>query len=137
MQMRKAKYLLTAVILFAVFAGCKKATDYHPILYFTGTEQSPETKFTVDGPSVIGISITCSNKVSKDIGISFKIKPELLDAYNDLKRTTYKLLPAGSYILNASSVVIKAGVNVSNPATFSITSLANFREGVTYCVPIS
>src|SRR5262249_30189196 len=136
--MIKTKYFFLVAILFsASFFSCRKPADYHPALYFTGTEQSPAVKFTVDGPTNYGVSVTSSVKVNKDITVNIQLKPELIDAYNSLKGTTYKPLPQGSYQLPTTSVVISNGSSVSAPAMFSITSLNDFQEGVTYCVPIS
>ena len=136
--MIRTKYLFAALMLLSFFfINCRKAIHYHPVLYFTGTEQAPELKFTIDGPSNIGISITCSHKVTKDITVNFKVKPELLDSYDSLKGTAYQFLPAGSFNLEATSVVIPNGLNVSAVSKFSILSIADFQEGVTYCVPIS
>lgn len=135
--MIKAKYLLSILLLVVFSFGCRKALEYHPVLYFSGTEQFPEVKFTVDGPSNLGVSITCSNKVTKDITIGFQIKPDLLDAYNKLKGTSYQPLPANSYNLTKTSATIKSGTNVSDVAQFAITSTVDFKEGVTYCMPIT
>jgi hypothetical protein len=136
--MKKAKYLLLVLIVSAgFFTGCRKGADYHPALYFTGTEQSPTVKFTVDGPTAYGVSITSSIKVSKDVTVNVQLKPELIAVYNDLKGTTYKPLPQGSYELSTTSVVIRNGSSVSEAAMFRILSLNDFLEGVTYCVPIS
>ena len=134
----KAIYSFAVMILLAgIFTGCQKATKYHPALYFTGTEQFPEKKISIEGPVDVDVSITSSIVVSKDISVKIKIQPELLDAYNDLKGTAYKFLPDGSFSISATDLVIRNGVNISDVAKFSITTLANFLEGVTYCVPIT
>lgn len=135
--MIKAKYLLTVLAIIGMIAGCRKPLEYHPVLYFTGTEQFPEVKFTVDGPSNIGISITSSQQTNSDVTVNFQVRPELLNAYNEDKGTAYQMLPAGSFELATTSVTIKAGLNVSDVSQFKITSIADFKEGVTYCVPIS
>jgi hypothetical protein len=135
--MIKAKYLFTALAIISLCIGCHKALQYHPVLYFTGTEQFPEVKFTVDGPSNIGLSITASDKTTKDVTVNFRIRPELLDSYNEEKGTSYQFLPQGSFELSTTSLTIKGGVNVSDPAQFKITSTNDFKEGVTYCVPVS
>lgn len=136
--MRKSTYLLPVFLLIAgLFTGCKKGVDYHPALFFTGTELIPETKFTIDGPASIGVSVTSSVKVDRDINVTIDVKPELVDAYNEEKGTAYEFLPAGSYDLETNSVVIKNGLSVSDPAKFSVLSLADFEEGITYCVPIT
>ena len=136
--MKNIKYFISILILLAGFSiGCKKAASYNDVIYFTGTEQVPETKFTVDGPGAIGVSITASTKVTRDITVNIKINPDLLPVYNKSHGTAYEFLPAGSYDLSAGSVTIKNGTNVSASAKFSVLSLAQFKEGTTYCVPIT
>ena len=71
------------------FMACRKGADYHPALYFTNTDQSPAIKFTVDGPTGFGVSVSSSIKVNQDITVNIHIKPELVTVYNDLKGTTY------------------------------------------------
>ena len=125
------------MLLAVLFFGCRKSATYHDVIYFTGTEQVPETRFTIDGPSGLGVSVTSSTKVSNDITAKIKVSPELLDAYNKSKGTAYKFLPDGSYTLSAESVTIKSGSSISESAAFNVTSLAQFTEGTIYCVPIS
>lgn len=135
-----ARYFFTILILLAGLSNsCRKATDYHPVLYFTDTEQFPEKRLTVDGPTSVGISVTSSVKVDHDITAKIAIHPELVQTYNQTNGTAYEFLPDGSYELTSvdNSVQIKTGTNRSESADFSILSLAQFEEGVTYCVPIS
>lgn len=133
------KYLMLVFLFAGLFAGCRKGADYHPVLYFTDTEQFPEKKMTVDGPSGIGISVTSSVKVDKDIIVKLKIDSTLLAGYNHANKTNYKFLPEGSYDLVTvnGSVVIKSGTNRSESADFSILSIDDFTEGTTYCVPVT
>jgi hypothetical protein len=134
----KFQYLpFLLALLIGIGTGCKKGADYQDKLYFTGTEQSPEVRFTVDGPSDVGISVTSSARVTKDIKVSIKVDPSLLDSYNKLQGTAYQLLPEGSYALPVNSITIKAGSTTSESAKFSVLSLDNFKEGVTYCVPVT
>lgn len=133
----KTKYIFTVLILLTgVFAGCKKSAPNRDVLYFTGTEQSPETKLTVDGPGSIGISVTSSTKVDKNIEVMLQLRPELVDTYNKATGKSYVVPPQGSYSLSAGNVVIKSGSNVSEAVKLSVTSLDGFKEGTTYCVPV-
>jgi len=134
------RYLIPIVIVLAgLLHGCRKGADYHPVLYFTDTEQFSEKMLTVDGPSSIGLSVTSSVKAGTDINVSIQSNAALLETYNKLNGTTYEFLPEGSYQLQVpnNNLVIRSGSNRSESATFSITSLASFKEGVTYCVPVS
>jgi hypothetical protein len=136
--MMKTKYPIFILIAAAViFSGCKKSLPYNDVIYFTGTETTPETKFTLDEPASIGISVTSSAKMDKDVAVSIKLDPQLVESYNNLTGKSYEFLPAGSYELSANSLVIENGSYVSESAMFSITSLDQFQEGSIYCVPIT
>ena len=68
----RSKFIIIVLALIAsTFSECRKAAGFEDAIYFTGTEQVPETKFTIDGPSSIGVSVTSSAKVDKDTKVDF------------------------------------------------------------------
>ncbi len=133
----KAKYLVLSCLLLNLLWGCKNAEPFQDAIYFSGTEKSATSKFSIDGPTSMGISVTASAKVQKDVNIKLKAAPERVDAYNQQNGKQYKPLPAGSYNLSKDAVVIKSGQNISDRILVSITSTEKFEEGVTYCLPVS
>ena len=134
----KLQYIsILLLLVMGMGTNCKKAAVYEDKLYFTGTEQIPEVRVTVDGPSDVGLTVTSSNKVNKDVTIGIQVHPELLAGYNAVQGTAYQLLPEGSYSLSDASIVLRAGSTVSEGARFSVLSLDQFKEGVTYCMPVS
>lgn len=133
----KTKYILYPVLMFSLLLSCKNADDFQDMIYFTGTEKSTTAKFAIDGPTNMGISISASTKVSGDVGVQVKAAPELIDEYNKVNDKMYKLLPEGSYDLSTTQVTISDGQSVSDQIRFSINSLEQFEEGVTYCMPIT
>jgi hypothetical protein len=137
-EIMKTKYLFTVLIVFAsLLNGCQKAVQYRDVLYFTGTEASPLTNFTIDGPASLGVSVTSSARMDKDVTVGIKIRPELVAACNEMTGKSYEFPPDGSYLLSADSVVIKNGTNVSGSAKLSVISLDKFTEGSIYCIPIT
>lgn len=133
----KTKYILYPVLIFSLLLSCKNADDFQDMIYFTGTEKSTTAKFAIDGPTNIGISITASTKVESDIAVQVKAAPEMIDGYNKANDKQYMALPEGSYDLSTTQVTITEGQNVSEQIRFSINSLDNFEEGVTYCMPVT
>lgn len=135
--MMKTKYIVILVVIIAGFiTGCQKSLPYKDVIYFSGTETTPETRFTLDAPSSIGLSVTSSAKMDQDISVSIQIQPDLVASYNALTGKSYEFLPAGSYELSTGNLVIGKGSYVSEFALFSITSLDQFTEGTIYCVPV-
>jgi hypothetical protein len=135
----KNKYLVIVFVLFTIIVtGCKEAVQYRDVLYFTGTESSPATTLTVDTvPTSLGVSVSCSEKVTKDIKINIQIDSNLVASYNKTSGKSYKFPPKGSCMLVSDSVVIKKGSNVSESSKFIIISQDQFAEGINYCVPIT
>ncbi len=137
MKLNNIVFIAAIISCVVAFTSCKKAADYRDVLYFTGTEQTPATKFTIDGPGSIGVSVTSSAKLNNDLKIHIQVQPGLLDAYNKETGKAYKFLPDGSYALSTDNIVIRSGSNVSESAAFSVTSVDNFEEGTIYCVPVT
>lgn len=136
--MKKSTYIIYILLLMGtLMQSCRKGADFHDAIYFTGTEQSPSTKFTIEGPSSMGLSVTYSAKAGADIAVNVDVVPALVESYNKKHDTKYQFLPANSYDLPTRQLLIKAGTNISDAIQFAVTSLDNFEEGVTYCVPIT
>jgi hypothetical protein len=134
----KTKYLYSVLIAASLLlVCCKKATEFKDVIYITGTETQPTTKFTIDGPSSMGLTITATDKVVRDTKVSMKVQPELMEAYNKASNRNYQVPPEGSYDLTNGEVTIKKGSYLSTQAELSIISTENFKEGVTYCIPVS
>lgn len=132
----KVKILIIATVV-ALFTGCKSEESFQDVIYFTGTETTPTAKYSIDGPSDIGISISASCKVAGNVTAQVQARPDLVETYNATNAKDYKPLPAGSYELSATSLVLTEGKYVSKPLRLSITSIEDFEEGVTYCLPVS
>lgn len=133
----RTNYLLIITTLLAAFAGCKTEPEYHDVFYFSGTEENPATKLYVENTAEMGVSVTSSGIVDKDVNIAFAVNNGKVEYYNNVYGTNYRPLPAENYRLDAAAVTVKSGQNVSNTAKVSILSLAGLAEGVTYCIPIS
>ena len=115
------------------FTGCKNEEEFQDVIYFTGTETSPTSKFSIDGPSDIGISISASCKVKNNVTAQIKARPDLVANYNKENAKNYEPLPDDSYQLSTTSLVVTEGKYVSKPLRLSITSIDKYEEGVTYC----
>lgn len=124
-------------MLAGLFTGCKEAAEYREGMYFTGTEVNPDRVVTIDGPSEVGVSVSVSKKVEKDITVRMAVRPDLVEQYNEMTGKNYQALPAGSYEFPETKAVIKKGENISASNKLSVITIADFSEGVTYCMPVS
>jgi len=128
------KILIFAAAVLAL-AACKKSIAFEDVLYFTGTESTPETSLYVDGPTEASYTVTTSSAVKKDVKVTVAIDPDGVARYNTAYGTSFQMLPAGSYQLEDENVTILAKSNVSTPFKLAVVSQDDFEDGVTYCVP--
>ena len=128
--------LLSLLALLLCMAGCKKGADYGDAIYVTGTLSSNNIRFLVDGQSSVGLTVSSTAKTETDITIKMKPAPELLDEFNASTGRNCQLPPSGSYSLDGSEVVIKAGKAISTQLEVKADS-KELQEGVSYCVPVS
>ncbi len=129
------KKIIIFALAFLALGACKKSIAFEDVLYFTGTESTPETSLYVDGPTDASFTVTCSSAVKEDVKVTVDVDSEGVDRYNTINGTSYVMLPAGSYKLENPQVTIQSKSNVSTPFTLSIVSQDDFEDGVTYCVP--
>lgn len=130
----KYVYLILSVL---VFIGCKEAAKYRDVILFTGTESSPIVRFVVEQPRSVGVSVTATDRVTKDTKVSIAIAKDLLEPYLIKSGRKYLLLPDNTYELTSTETVIKAGQTVSEAIQFTLNSFDGFEEGKTYCIPLS
>ncbi len=133
----KTKYLVLVIVLGGLLASCTNAEPLKDVLYFTGTEESPVVKYTVDGPVEIGVTVSASCLAAGDQKVMVKVNPNKLNTYNAETGKKYKLLPDDSYMLSGNELVLKTGQNVSEQLVFSLLGVEKFEEGAIYCVPLS
>lgn len=124
-------------LFITLFSACKNAEDLEDVLYFTGTETSPVSQYTIDGPTDIGITVSSSCLASSEQKINISVATEKLEEYNHTNGKTYKGLPEGSYKLSSESILLKAGENVSEQLILSLLNTSKFEEGAVYCLPLT
>lgn len=133
----QTKLILLMTLFITLFSACKNAEDLEDVLYFTGTETSPVSQYTIDGPTDIGITVSSSCLASSEQKINISVATEKLEEYNHTNGKTYKGLPEGSYKLSSESILLKAGENVSEQLILSLLNTSKFEEGAVYCLPLT
>ena len=133
----KAKYLLLTIFWVGILSACTNVETFKDVLYFTGTEDSPAVKYTIDGPAEIGVTVSASCQATSDQTIRVRVDQDKLERYNALYGKKYKMVPTEDYMLSNDEIVLKAGENISEQLIFSLLRASNFEEGVTYCVPLT
>lgn len=129
--------LLVFIMGMFFFSSCQKTEFGGDVILFTGTESQPRVTFTIENPQDMGITVSATDRVERDTKVTLALGTQAdLDAYNAQTGRSYQLPPEGSYYLNSNETVIKAGQYVSETVVFGVSSLDEFKEGVSYCVPV-
>ena len=130
---------LVAPLLFAAAAatGCQESAETYPAIYMTDAQNNPDKSMTIDEPPAeTSITVSSSVVMEHDVRIQLEVRPELLAAYNDKYGKNYQIPPEESYALSSTETTILAGYNTSSAIDFTVSSVSEFAEGVTYCVPV-
>lgn len=136
-RIQMKKILIGLSLISTLFFGCKNGAEYKDLIYITGIENTSSIKLTVDGPKSMGLTATASGKASHDVLVKFEVRPELLKSYNQSMNKKYMMPPEGSYAVEGTEVKMKTGSNVSDPVKISILSIEKFKDGESYCIPVS
>lgn len=91
-----------------------------------------ETQFLVYGANYGGTSYPES-----DIQVSFSVQADSVAAFNEKNRTSYPMMPAGSYTLSDAAAIIPKGKLASQPLKISVKTegaLELFKE---YLLPVT
>ncbi|WP_091214066.1 discoidin domain-containing protein [Mucilaginibacter gossypiicola] len=122
---------LVALVQSTVLSGCKDnvVLPYQPIDSYNQIYM-PEA---VNGPVVKTLKITDSAQTlvyganyggqgypGSDISVNFAVNKALADSFNVANKTSYPLLPDGSYTLSANSAIIPKGKVSTTPLTISL-----------------
>lgn len=135
----KLKYLAFPLLFAAALAtGCQESAEYEPVVYMTDAQSVPSMSVTIDElPASTAVSVTASEKAAHDLEVTLELRPDLVESYNLKYGKNYQPLPEGSYEFLNNKVVISAGFTTSSMADFTVTSMDDFAEGATYCMPVS
>ena len=135
----KFRYLIAPLALAAVaFCGCQESAEYQPVIYMTDAQANPTNAIRVEAtPASVDISVSASEAVGRETSIVLETRPDLLEAYNATYGKAYAVLPENSYELPETTVTIKEGFITSNSVKFTVTSMEEFVEGTTYCMPVA
>lgn len=130
------KIYICLLVAAGLLTGCKSSLQYSDVVYFTGNEDSPVSSMYLDGPTSMGVSVSASCKVGADVTVNIDVDPDAIASFNEVRGTSYKLLPASSYSISSTTPVIKEGSSVSAPVFLNIDSLDDLEEGALYCLPL-
>ena len=122
----------------AFAAGCANVAESYDAIFMTDAQSTPDKTITIDTPpDGTSFTVMSSVKATEDISIELEIREDLIDGFNAKYGKNYQMAPEGSFTLSSYSTAILAGHNLSEAVDVTVTTMDDFAEGVTYCIPVS
>lgn len=134
----KTKYLIGILaFVFLSTTGCQESAETRPVVYMSDAQSTPAKVITIDTPpETAELTVSSSVPASTDTYVELELRPDLVAEYNAKYHKNYSAPPAGSYALSSKTAMISQGFTSSSPVEFEISSVDDFEEGTTYCMPI-
>jgi len=142
----KTKFIFSASILivcsFLIFISCKKQTTDNvklngiyivPLSGSSATETKILVYSTTPYKYVLGTAI--SSALATSTNVTLAVDNDLVAKYNEAQKTTYEIMPAGSYSLEATSLTIPKDSIASN-STNLVIKADLLKTDVSYLLPV-
>ena len=122
----------------AALAACTNPVEPYDAIYMTDAQISQDKSITIDiTPDGTAITVSSSVNATEDIQVELGVDAALLEGYNKKYEKNYLPAPESSYSLSSNTTVIKAGHNMSEAVDLTVNSTEEFKEGSTYCIPVT
>ncbi len=139
----KKLILYTYLLLGCLFVSCNDSIDeslddrtsFNADLYFKTYGFQTAKMSTVD--SEFSYILKIENKDAEPLNVTLKVDEQILNDYNNVQKTDYKILPATYYTLT-ESLALKA-IETSTPIVFNIQKIVDelgLEASQNYVVPI-
>lgn len=132
----KTKYLSILLVFAAFFVSCNDADSYRDIIFITGSEVDPISRYNVEAPRDIALTVSASSKVSGKVTISLDVDENLINEYNKKYKANALLLPKETYSLDNKKVEIEDGGYISDPIKISLNDVSNMVPAQAYILPV-
>lgn len=91
-----------------------------------------EVQTIVFGASYGGLELP-----KEEIGVSFEVSPELVDAFNQQNNTSYEPLPTDAYTIEMLHTIIKVGSATSEPLSIQVHTHGKLEARKEYLLPVT
>lgn len=88
------------------------------------------------GSYVYDYTVKLDKPADKVLLCDISVDENMVDVYNAANNTSYKMMPAFVYELQAKNAIVKAGQQESNSLSVKFSSLYGLKEGEVYLLPI-
>lgn len=135
----KNLYLISIALLAGVFTSCSDDTEtFDNKIYVDASVKTSSVLLKNTVPSTEGrFQIAMAKPESKDITISLKADPALVDTYNAAFYDSAEALPSQYYTLETQQTTILAGSILSDFITVKFNNLTELDRDKVYVLPIT
>lgn len=135
----KNLYLISIALLAGVFTSCSDDTEtFDNKIYVDASVKTSSVLLKNTVPSTEGrFQIAMAKPESKDITISLKADPALVDTYNAAFYDSAEALPSQYYTLETQQTTILAGSILSDFITVKFNNLTELDRDKVYALPIT
>lgn len=135
----KNLYLVSIALLAGVFAACSDDTEtFDNRVYVNAPVKTSSVLLKNTVPSTEGqFQIAMAKPEGKDVTVSMKVEPGLVEAYNAAYYDKAEALPSGHYTLESQQVSILAGSILSDAVTVKFNNLTELDREKVYVLPIT
>lgn len=132
------KTLYSIVLCMCTFLlfSCDDAEKHKDIMFITGSEVDPISKYTVEMPKDIALTVSASSKLSEKATIVMDVDANLIEEYNKKYKANALVLPSTSYSVSNKTVEIEAGGHVSTPMKVSLNDVSGLIPAQAYILPV-
>lgn len=130
------KYIFLPLLALLALTGCKEEPEFGDAVFITGTLNSPNVRFVIDGQSQMALTVSSSATATAPVDVEIAPDPAALDKYNTDNGKNYQLPPEGAYSVSANKVTIETGKAVSTPLEITADP-SQLEDGVAYCLPVT
>jgi len=145
--MKNYKILLAFLVLLSMNTSCDKYDDSllkdapYQQVYMPRAKNGDNESAITQKDSVIRFSYNAyiggANPASTPVMIDFGVQQELVNQYNSVHGTDYRLLPSENYSLESTNAVIPIGKRSTDSLVLTIKTNSSLKLFETYILPLS
>lgn len=131
-------YTLAFLLASSLFTSCEDDENFDNKVYFNVASKTSSILFKSSISSAQRtLQVSLAKQESKSVEVTFKVAPELVGTYNKAYYDKAIILPADSYELAETKVVINAGSVASKQVPINFKGLDKLDRETVYVLPVT
>lgn len=131
-------YTLAFLLASSLFTSCEDDENFDNKVYFNVASKTSSILFKSSISSAQRtLQVSLAKQESKSVEVTFKVAPELVGTYNKAYYDKAIILPADSYELAETKIVINAGSVASKQVPINFKGLDKLDRETVYVLPVT